>query len=174
MMIRPMLVDVRGISVHCPVLSMVDGRSSRPRTKQWLYTKSVELVLFGANSVSVPSHTHQTLLTLPFFPRHGSLLLFFLATQRTTGAFHVLLQKHSFDDAVFVCQKSEVVEGRLREEDFKTILSQFKPLIEDVESRNRVVGVDIPTHAPVLLYPILFTLLYILLCRKGVLSFLSL
>ena len=55
----------------------------------------------------------------------------------------------------------------MSEEDFKTILSQFKPLIEDVESRNRVVGVDIPTHAPCCTLPyIVYSLVYIAVQKR--------
>ena len=58
-------------------------------------------------------------------------------SQRTTGSFHVILQKHSFSDAVLVAEKRAVTEGILTDEEFKSILTQFKPLITDVEARNR-------------------------------------
>ena len=51
MLLRAMTVDVRGASVHCPVLSLVDMRSTRPRRKEWVLTKAVELCLFGPNDV---------------------------------------------------------------------------------------------------------------------------
>ena len=51
MLLRAMTVDVRGASVHCPVLSLVDRRSTRPRRKEWVLTKAVELCLFGPNDV---------------------------------------------------------------------------------------------------------------------------
>ena len=49
--VRPMVVEVRGATVHCPVLSLVDRRSTRPRSKDWVFSKSAELILFGPNDV---------------------------------------------------------------------------------------------------------------------------
>ena len=59
-------------------------------------------------------------------------------TQRTTGAFHSILQKNSFDDAVLVVEKRSVEEGTLLQEERRIILSTFAPLVPDVEARNRV------------------------------------
>ena len=58
--------------------------------------------------------------------------------QRTTGSFHAILQKHSFDDAVMACEKRAVADGILTESEFAAIKDSFKPLIEEVEARNRV------------------------------------
>ena len=128
-MICPMHVDVRGLSVHTPVISLVDRRSSRPRTKEWLLTKSVELILFGPNDVRyAPRYPHFTL----------SELCLVSPLQRTTGSFYSILQKHSFDDAVMACEKKAVTDGILLEAEFVAIKDSFKPLIQDVEARNRV------------------------------------
>ena len=59
--------------------------------------------------------------------------------QRTTGAFHTILQRNSFDDAVLVAQRSAVVAGTITEDDLKTILFAFRPLIPDVEARSKAV-----------------------------------
>jgi hypothetical protein len=132
MLVRPMTVDVRGVSVHCPVLSLVDRRS-RPRQKEWLLCKSVETILFG-NEVTRVSPPFLTLLARLFLALTPS----FCAVQRTTGAFHLVLVKHSFDDAVLNVQRSQVTAGLLEEEELKTILRECKPLIADVEARNRI------------------------------------
>ena len=58
--------------------------------------------------------------------------------QRTTGAFHCILQKYSFEDAVLVCQRSTVTAGVLTDEELKTILSECRPLVQDVEARSRI------------------------------------
>ena len=58
--------------------------------------------------------------------------------QRTTGAFHAILQRHSFEDAVLVCQKSAVAAGTLTEAELKAVLAQFRPLVDDIEARNRI------------------------------------
>jgi hypothetical protein len=51
--LRSIDVTVRGSTVFCPVFSLVDRRSLRPRTKEWMLCKSAELILFGPNSVRV-------------------------------------------------------------------------------------------------------------------------
>ena len=55
MAVRAMQVDVRGAVVHCPVLSLVDRRTSRPKSKEWLLTKAVETIVFGPSEVCSPS-----------------------------------------------------------------------------------------------------------------------
>ena len=51
--IRPMGVQALGSTVHCPVLSLLDRRTARPRQKEWLLSKSVETILFGPSNVRV-------------------------------------------------------------------------------------------------------------------------
>jgi hypothetical protein len=60
--------------------------------------------------------------------------------QRTTGAFYALLQKLSFDESVFCCQRSAVTTGTLTDDEFILVKNNFKPLIANVEARNRVVS----------------------------------
>lgn len=61
-MIQALTVSVRGADVPAPVVRLVDRRSSRPRAKDWLLTKSVERVLFGETEVCprplLPLHPH--------------------------------------------------------------------------------------------------------------------
>jgi hypothetical protein len=63
--------------------------------------------------------------------------------QRTTGAFFELLKRNSFEDAVFVVQKSAVVQNKLTSEEAVVIFNAFKPLVLDVEARNRVKRVSL-------------------------------
>ncbi len=49
--VRELLVDVCGRTVHCPVIRLVDRRSKRPRSKEWLLIRSVELILFRTTEV---------------------------------------------------------------------------------------------------------------------------
>ena len=69
---------------------------------------------------------------------HTCCFLTSSVAQRTTGALFELLKRNSFEDAVLVCEKATVAAGTLTEEEKKTILDAFKPLIQDVEARNRV------------------------------------
>ena len=71
--LRPMVVDVRGVGVHAPVLTLVDRRAARPRQKEWLMCRSAEMILHGPNEVRGPLAL-ATLATLathypPFCPR---------------------------------------------------------------------------------------------------------
>ena len=59
-------------------------------------------------------------------------------TERTTGAFNILLHRNSFDDAVLVAQRSAVTSGILTDLEFKAVLDAYRPLITDPESINRV------------------------------------
>jgi hypothetical protein len=140
MLVRKMHVEVRGAAVHCPVMTLVDRRSSRPRSKEWVFSTSIERILFGPNEVAPPS-------TPPTPPCFVLLVELWLPSlQRTTGAFHVLLQKHSFDDAVLCCQRSAVAAGTITDEEFDQIKNQYKPLVADVEARNRVVRLHTHTR----------------------------
>jgi hypothetical protein len=51
MAVRLMHVDAFGVSIHCPVVSLVDRRTPRPKSKEWLLTKAVETILFGPAQV---------------------------------------------------------------------------------------------------------------------------
>ena len=59
-------------------------------------------------------------------------------TQRTTGAFYELLKRNSFEEAVLVVQKSALAAQLLLEAEYKPILQECKPLVQDVEARNKV------------------------------------
>ena len=61
-----------------------------------------------------------------------------LLSQRTTGAFHALLQRQSFQDAVLVVQKSSVTEGLVTPDEQGDILDAFRNTIADPEIRMRV------------------------------------
>jgi hypothetical protein len=129
-----MHVDAFGVSIHCPVVSLVDRRTPRPKSKEWLLTKAVETILFGPSQV-LPRRFFGGgttgdwwLLTCPCS----------LCAQRTTGALFELLKRNSFEDAVLVCEKKAVTDGILTEEEFGTVKTSFKPLVVDVEARNRV------------------------------------
>ena len=133
-MLRAMHVEVKGVSLHCPVLSLVDRRTSRPRVKEWLLTKSVEQILYGPSEVCFPaSALPHARLSSPHV-----LLLDVSVAQRTTGALFELLKRNSFEDAVLVCEKATVAAGTLTADERSIILDAFKPLIQDVEARNRV------------------------------------
>ena len=71
MLLRAMTVDVRGASVHCPVLSLVDRRSTRPRRKEWVLTKAVELCLFGPNDVRLQLPVVDIFFAADLFPPHA-------------------------------------------------------------------------------------------------------
>ena len=142
LLVRPMHVSSHGEEVHCPVLSLVDRRSTRPRSKEFVFCKAVETILFGPNQVrSVFLAAQQKPLTASCEKqrsRSPPRCSCPRATQRTTGAFHSILQKNSFDDAVLVVEKRSVEEGTLLQEERRIILSTFAPLVPDVEARNRV------------------------------------
>ena len=136
MLVRPLQVEVRGDAVHCPVLSFVDRRSSRARTKEWLLTKAVERILYGPNQVCAALLLQDPAVSfcvhsLPLGPPPSR-------AQRTTGAFHMLLQRNSFDEAVLVSEKAKVDSGTLTAEEHRGILDACKPLVDDVEARNRI------------------------------------
>ena len=50
-MIKPMTVTLFGATVHAPVFRLMDRRTTRPRTKEWMLTRSVETILYGPAEV---------------------------------------------------------------------------------------------------------------------------
>ena len=101
-MISPQTVH----GIYAPLIKLNDRRSRPERTKEWMFTKSCEQILYGQND-------------------------------RTTGAFNVLLQRNSLQEAVMVVEKAAVDKQLVTEEERETIMESFKNLL-DVSSRNRV------------------------------------
>ena len=57
--VREMTVELRGAALLCPVIHLVDKRASKPRAKDWLFTRAVETIVYGAGQVLLPRpHTH--------------------------------------------------------------------------------------------------------------------
>jgi hypothetical protein len=60
-----------------------------------------------------------------------------VAAQRTTGSFKALLERLSLADAVLVAEK-RACPDLMSVDELRTLLDAFKPLVDDVEARNRV------------------------------------
>ena len=57
--------------------------------------------------------------------------------QRTTGAFHAVLERNSFEDAVLVVQRSATPD-LLTADEVSDLIGAFRPLVADIEARARV------------------------------------
>jgi len=58
-------------------------------------------------------------------------------SQRTTGSFKALLERLSLSESVLMVEKRSV-PGLMSETTLRVLLDAYKPLVQDVEARNRV------------------------------------
>ena len=71
-----------------------------------------------------------------FFTKSCEQILYGV-NDRTTGAFNVLLQRHTLQDSILVVEKAAVDKQMITEEERGNVMESFKLLL-DVSARNRV------------------------------------